>query len=322
MSSDETTDGLSPLSQTGGQAICGAVDVGGTKMLAQLFGAGMQVLDERRIATPAQDYDAFVDALADLLIWLRETGGATLPLGVALPGSDDPATGQWAAANLPITGRALGRDLAARITPAPCYINDSVAFALSEANGGAGEDARVVVGLILGTGLAAGLCVDGRPLPGAPAMEIGHIGLPLRAAKALDLDQWSCGCGQSGCLERYITGPGLTRLAKTRVGRPFSGESLSAALNAGDPVARRFFADWCDLVAEALTIVQLTTAPDVIVLGGGLSALPGLIPALTRAFAAKGLPGTARADLRLARFGGTSGTRGAGLLALQEARSC
>lgn len=305
----------------GAAALCGGVDVGGSKMLAQLYGPDMQLLAQRRLATPATDYPAFVADLAGLLGWLRAQGEA-LPVGVALAGAVDPRSGAGTAANLPIAGRALGGDLAALLGWAPVFVNDSAAFALSEAVDGAGAGAAVMVGLIIGTGMAAGLCVQGRLAPRAhgQAIEIGHVGMPQRALAPLGLGLRPCGCGQSGCIETYVTGAGLAALAEARIGRALSGEALAAALRAGDADARRLFHDWCGLLAEALAVVQMMHDPDVIVLGGGLSALPGLIPALIPAFARHGLPDTPRAALRLARHGGASGARGAALLARQAAR--
>lgn len=296
--------------------VAGGVDVGGTKMLARVFDAQMQVLAERKAPTPTQDYDAFLDTLAELVSRI----GPDVPVGVSLAGFVDPVTGLGLASNLPITGRAVAQDLSARLGWAPAMINDCDAFALSEAVDGAGAGASVMIGLILGTGMAAGLCVDGRLAPRgrAQAVEIGHVGLPLRVADHYGLGLWPCGCGLTGCFERYVCGAGLTALAEHLVGHPYTGETLAEGLRRADPKATEFFREWCEIVAEALSVIHMMNDPQVIVLGGGLSALPGLVPALTEAFRTHGLPGTPRPELRLAAHGGASGARGAALKALQE----
>lgn len=305
-------------------ARCGAVDVGGTKMLAQLFGAQMDVLAQTRLPTPTESYGEFLDQLAALLGWLRKEGGADLPLGISIAGVVDPESGEAMASNLPVSGQPLLGDLAQRLGSAPALLNDCNAFTLSEAVDGAGLGARVVVGVIIGTGLAAGLCINQRlaPRARAQAVEIGHVGMPQRALAPLGLGLLPCGCGMVGCMERYVAGSGLSALARHRLGAALSGEELAARLRAGggeaggDKAAQALFTDWCALLAEALTTLQLTTDPDVIVLGGGLSAMPGLLPALTDAFARTGLPNTPRPPLRLARHGTASGVRGAAFLAL------
>lgn len=296
--------------------LAGGLDVGGTKMLAQLFDGRMQVIAERREPTPTGDYDSFINTLVEMLARM----GPDMPVGVSLAGFVDPQTGIGVASNLPITGRPVARDLTQRLGWSPAMINDCDAFALSEAVDGAGAGASVMVGLILGTGMAAGLCVDGRLAERgrAQAVEIGHVGLPLRVAERYGLGLWPCGCGLEGCYERYVCGAGLTRLSEHLIGRALTGEQLGDALRDGDLDAARLFRDWCDIVAEALSVIHMMNDPQVIVLGGGLSALPGLVPGLTRAFQDHGLPGTPRPDIRLAAHGGVSGARGAALLAVQE----
>lgn len=302
-------------------ATSAAIDIGGTKMLAQIFAADMQIVNEKRIATP-QDYTAFVTALADLWAWARAAG--PVPIGISLAGFVDPITGIALASNIPITGKHLARDLQAQTGEAPVIINDCDAFALSEAVDGAGAGAQVMIGLIMGTGMAAGLCENGQLAARgrAQAVEIGHVGMPARALMPLGLGLRACGCGQTGCIERYVTGRGLTELAQERVGESWTGEDLAQQLDAQNPKAQKLFAEWCELVAEALSIIHMMNDPQVIVIGGGLSALPGLLPALTQAFARHGLPGTPRPELRLAQHGGASGTRGAAFVAQQRSAQC
>lgn len=295
----------------------GAIDIGGTKMQAELFGPGMESLDGRRVPTPG-DYEGFLVALVDQILWLRTRAAQDdLPVALSLAGFQDPQTGRAVASNIPVMGQDLLGDLEARLGWRPRVLGDCDAFALSEAVDGAGAGARVMLGLIIGTGMAAGLCIDGRLGPRAcgQGVEIGHVGMPARAIRALGLPDFECGCGLVGCIEKYVAGPGLANLGQARIGQPITGEEMAAGLAAGDARIGGLFADWCELVAEALSIMQMMHDPDVIVLGGGLSLLPDLIPRLSEAFSRHGLPSYAhRPPLRLAQHGAAGGTRGAALL--------
>lgn len=301
--------------------IAGAVDIGGTKMQAELFGPEMESLARRRCPTP-QDYDAFLGALLDQIGWLRaQAGQPDLPVGLAIAGLQDPKTGLAVASNLPVSGRDLLGDLARALGHWPRALGDCDAFALSEAVDGAGAGHGVVLGLIIGTGMAAGLCMGGALAPRATqqAVEIGHVGMPARALKGLDLPDVECGCGLTGCIEKYVAGPGIETLSRARIGRALNGEALAEGIAAGEADCLRLYDDWAGLVAEALSILHMMHDPDVIVLGGGLSHLPGVIPKLTEAFAGRGLPGnTHRPLLALAQNGAGGGTRGAALLLRQE----
>ena len=211
--------------------------------------------------------------------------------------------------------------MAARLTavagrPLP-VMNDAMALAFSEANGGAAEGAAAAVGLILGTGVAAGICVDGRPAPrlGGMAVELGHCGMPARALARHGLDLWPCGCGRPGCIEAYVAGPGLVRLAAHRGLGTVAAPELAARAGAGDAAAEAVLGTWADLAAEALEVLQMTIDPAVVVLGGGLSQMPGIVGRLEAALPPRLMPGTPAPALRIARHGDASGVRGAALLA-------
>lgn len=161
--------------------ICGGLDIGGTKIEARLFGPGMEPGDSRRVATPRADAGAFFAALAAQVAWLRAQGGFALPIGIAMSGvvqpGNGPDSGIVRAANLPISGEHMDsrlRQIAGRALP---VMNDAMALAFSEANGGAGSATGASVGLVLGTGLAAGLCIDARPAP----RRDGHSAAPSGA---------------------------------------------------------------------------------------------------------------------------------------------
>ena len=301
--------------------ICGGLDIGGTKIEARLFDGAMQPLDSRRVPTPRASADAFFAAVADQVGWLRGAAGADLPVGIAMTGMVEPATGLARTANLPISGQPMARRLAEAVGRPLPVMNDSMALAFSEANGGAAEGAVAAVGLILGTGVAAGFCVDGAPAPrfGGLPVEIGHSGMPARALARHGLGLWGCGCGRAGCIEAYVAGPGVARIAEHLGLGPEPAPRLAARAAQGEAAAEQALAVWADLAAEALEVLQMTIDPDVVVLGGGLSQMPGVAERLAAALPARLMAGTPLPTLRLARFGDASGVRGAALLGRRAA---
>ena len=296
----------------------GGIDAGGTKLDAQLFDADMQVIAKRRIPAPRQDFDSFADALADQARWLMaQSGMPDLAIGIGLPGIVDPATGATTAANLPATGRDVAAALRARLGREAVFGTDSVAFALSEARGGAADGARNVVGVVIGTGVGAAQVVDGAVPARANGMavEIGHVGTSARVLAAHGLPQSRCGCGRLGCIETWVAGPGLARLAAHVLGEPVAPPDLP-----GHPAGAKVIGIWTDLAAEALDTLHLLLDPDCIVLGGGVSLLPGVPDLLMRAMAERRLGQVRLPDIRLARFGDASGGRGMALMARDAVR--
>jgi len=308
------------LAQT--QRLCGAIDLGGTKIEARLFGAEMQTIDLRRTPTPVADFPSFLDGLSDQIGWLLDQAGTPdLPVGICVPGIIDRRSGECFASNVPISGRRLGTELAARFGRDYPIANDCMALAYSETHGGAGDAFGTVVGLVLGTGVGAGLCVDGE-IPERHAglvLEIGHTGMPARALARHGLPVWRCGCGQEGCMEMYMAGSALSRLWAWKGGTgERSGEALVDAAAAGDALAAEVLDIWVDLVAECLQTLQLVLDPDCIVLGGGASRMAGIAPRLTAALKARQLGTLHEPALCIARHGDSSGARGMALMALNR----
>ncbi|GGD95513.1 N-acetyl-D-glucosamine kinase [Aureimonas endophytica] len=296
----------------------GAIDLGGTKIEARLFDGAMTTVEMRRVPTPVEEFDSFMTALAGQVGWLIERADAPhLPIGIGLPGLIDPDTGLSFASNVPISGRNVRAALAERLGRDFVLGNDCMSFAYSEAHGGAADGEAGVVGLILGTGLGAGFCLDGR-VPrrrNGLAVEIGHVGMPARALSRFGLPEWRCGCGKSGCMERYVSGSGLAALAAHRLGRPATALEIVERAGAGEAAAEAVLTLWAELTAECLLTLQLVLDPDCIVLGGGLSKMPDILARLEPPLAGLVLGRTRPPALRLARHGDSSGARGMALLA-------
>lgn len=295
--------------------MCGAIDLGGTKIEARLFDADMAPLALHRVATPREDFTAFLDALAGQVRWLeRRAGDADLPVAISIAGLIDPVTGIATASNIPVTGRHLAAELAAALGRALPIVNDCTAFAWSEAHGGAGEGARSVLGLVMGTGVGAGIVLDGRvpPRHAGISVEIGHLGMPARALARHGLPLWRCGCGRDGCHENYVSGTGLRRIAEW-AGLADADPGRVAA--AGDPASARVMQIWADLAGEMLYAAQLMLDPEVIVVGGGLSNIDGLPQRLSAALQRLRLGDARLPAIRRAVHGDSSGARGAALMA-------
>jgi N-acetylglucosamine kinase len=297
--------------------IAGGIDLGGTKIEAQVFDADWQLQARRRIDTP-KGYDALVAAMADQIGWVTATAGGKVPVGVAAAGLVNPATGLALTANLPATGRPFPADITAAARPIT-YVNDCRALTLSEATFGAARGLSPVAGLILGTGVGGGLAVDGRLVVGPSRVggEFGHMPAPAHLAAEFGLPVHRCGCGRMGCFETYVAGPGLTRLAQGLTGRALAPPQV-AAMRQSDPAVAHVWDVWCAIVAELLLTLTMVVDPAAIVLGGGLSQMPGLTDALTQGLSRAQLPGFVTPRILLAEGGDASGARGAAFAAWQE----
>jgi fructokinase len=271
------------------------------------------------VATPRDDYDATVEALGRIVEDLEKSIGTRGTVGVGIPGAISPATGVVKNANSTwLIGRALDRDLAARLGRPVRLANDANCFALSEATDGAGRGARVVFGVIVGTGTGGGIVVDGRVLvgPNAVAGEWGHMPLPWPRA-----GEWpgpECYCGKTSCIETFLSGPGLARDHERATGERVEAPELARRAAAGDAAAAATLARYEDRMARGLAVVVNLLDPDVIVLGGGMSKLDRLYRAVPRLWAAHAFSDRVDTPLRAAVHGDASGVRGAAWLWPEE----
>jgi fructokinase len=261
------------------------IDLGGTKTeILVLAPDGTSPL-RQRIPTPP-GYDATLAAIRDLVLAAEQTIAAACTVGVGIPGTISPATGLVKNANtIALNGHAFDRDLAAALNRPVRIANDANCFALSEASDGAAAGAKIVFGVILGTGCGGGLVVDGQVLEGRHRIlgEWGHTPLPWPTADEMPLRP--CWCGQSGCLETYLAGPALAFEADGPGAR--DATQLPARAAAGDPRAISALKTHTQRLARGLAAISILLDPDVIVLGGGLSNLAHLytdLPALMRPF--------------------------------------
>ncbi len=299
------------------------IDLGGTKIEALALEPGGVEVWRRRVSTPRGDYAGTLSAVAALVESIEHDIGKPATVGVGIPGATSRETGLVKNANSTwLIGRALGRDLCALLGREVRLENDANCFALSEARDGAAAGARTVFGVIVGTGTGGGIAVDGKLIwgPNAIAGEWGHNPMPWpRVGPAVDAAtaEWPgspCYCGRTGCIETFLSGPGLTRDFQRSTGELVAPPELVARAASGHAGAEQCVRRYEERMARALASVINVLDPDVIVLGGGLSNLDRLyanVPALWGPYV---FSDTVRTRLVKATHGDSSGVRGAAWL--------
>jgi fructokinase len=292
------------------------VDLGGTKIALIALDAAGHACWRERVATPQGDYAATVMAIVDLVARAEAALGGRGRVGIGTPGAISPATGRLRNANSTcLNGQPLREDLERLLQRPVQMANDANCFALSEATDGAAAGAAVVFGVILGTGVGGGIVVHGQVLtgPNAIAGEWGHNPLPWPQPD--ELPGPPCYCGKTGCLETWLSGPGLAADHQRVTGQAVSVEQIVARAGTGDAACQATLARHADRLARGLAQVINILDPDCIVLGGGLSHLQHLYEAVPARWGRYVFSDTVRTRLLAPRFGDASGVRGAAWLA-------
>jgi fructokinase len=290
------------------------IDLGGTKMEVIALDAGGRERLRHRVPTPRGDYGATIEAVASLVAQAEVVVGPST-VGVGMPGVVSPATGLVKNANSTwLNGRPLSEDLAARLDRPVRLANDANCFALSEATDGAAAGLPVVFGVILGTGVGGGLVVNGHVVTGANAIagEWGHNPVPWPEA-----GEWPgppCYCGRTGCLETFLSGPGLARDHQSVTGRELDPAGIVSGAARGDADARESVSRYERRLARGLASVINVLDPDAIVLGGGLSNVARLYGRVPRLWIEFVFSDAVVTKLVRAVHGDSSGVRGAAWL--------
>jgi len=291
------------------------VDLGGTKIEIIALGPDGRERLRRRIATPQEDYRAILAAVAGLVREAEAEMNDTGSVGIGTPGSISRATGLLRGSNsICLNGKPIRTDLEGLLGRTVQITNDANCFALSEATDGGGAGAEVVFGVILGTGVGAGIAVRGRVLtgPNAIAGEWGHNPLPW--PRDDERPGPPCFCGHTGCIETLLSGPGLERDHLEVTGERLISLDIAARASAGDSACEASMRRYEERLARSLAHVINILDPDTIVLGGGMSNIDRLyrsIPELWMSWVFSD-----RVDTNLVRHvhGDSSGVRGAAWL--------
>jgi fructokinase len=291
------------------------IDLGGSKIeIVALDASGTERL-RRRVPTPKEDYAATLASVAALVGAAERDLQASGTVGIGTPGSISRANGLLRGSNsVCLNGQPIRHDLEAVLGRPVRITNDANCFALSEATDGAGAGAGVVFGAILGTGVGSGIVVHGRVLdgPNAIAGEWGHNPLPW--PRDDERPGLRCFCGQHGCIETFVSGPGLARDHEAVTGEPLDVPQIVTGAAAGEASCNATLERYEGRLARALAHVINIVDPDVVVLGGGLSNIERIYENVPRLWGRWVF--SDRVDTRLARnaHGDSSGVRGAAWL--------
>lgn len=291
------------------------IDLGGTKIEILAIDHKGAELARHRIDTPRDDYDATIMAMAGLVHRMEQQTGAVGTVGAGIPGSISSVTGLVKNSNSTwLNGRPLHRDLTAALRREVRVANDANCLAVSEATDGAAMGKRVVFGVILGTGCGGGLAIDGQVHagPNGVAGEWGHNPLPWQRPE--ESPGPLCYCGKRGCMEMWVSGTGLALDYKNATGKARTGREIVADFEAGEPVATAAVERLEDRLARGLANVINIVDPDVLVFGGGLSGTQHLYKALPEKLSLYVFGGEAGTPLLQAKYGDSSGVRGAAWL--------
>ncbi|MFH0179798.1 ROK family protein [Streptomyces cacaoi] len=293
------------------------LDVGGTGMKGALLDRGVRPLETVRRPTPRADGPhAVVDAIADTLVTLArkaaERGLSVHHAGVVVPGivDDDRQTAVWSA-NIGWRDLPLAALLEARTGLRVTLGHDVRAGGMAECALGAARGVQNALFVAIGTGIAAALVCDGKPIrSGGYAGELGHV--------VVESEGRPCACGSTGCLETVASATAVAAAYTVRSGRAVAGAADVAALTAqGDSAAQAVWERAAKGLADALATATALLAPELIVLGGGLAEAGRLLLDPVRAGLDERLSFQRRPLLVRAELGDQAGCLGSGLIAWQ-----
>lgn len=290
------------------------IDFGGTKIEIAALDPRGEFLHRTREPTP-RDYDGSIRLLCAMVLKTEAALGEAGSVGVALPGSISTRTGLIRNANsIWLNGRPFREDLARALGREVRVANDANCMALSEVVDGAAKGAASAFAVILGTGCGGGLVIDGRLVEGANGVagEWGHMPLPWPNADEFPGPE--CWCGQRGCMETWVSGTGLRRDYASASGRQTVGEEIVAAARAGEAAAAEAFDRYLSRLGRGLAAIVNVVDPEVFVFGGGLSNVPEIHQRLPDAIRPYVFSDAWAAQLAPARWGDSSGVRGAARL--------
>ena len=291
------------------------IDLGGTKIAGAVLHRSGAIVASHTIASPQNDYDATLAAIANVVGHLERSASTSCTVGVGMPGSLSPKTGLVQNANSTwLNAKPLDLDLQALLDREIRFANDANCFALSEATDGAATGANSVLGVILGTGCGGGIVIDGQILDGPRGIggEWGHNPLPWPTPDELKIPP--CWCGRQGCMETWVSGTALAADHARTTGKNLRAEAIVAAAISGNEQARATLDRHAHRLARGLATIVNLIDPGVIVLGGGLSSIPHLYTSLPTLMAPYVFTDAPTITIRRPKHGPASGVRGAAWL--------
>jgi len=291
------------------------IDLGGTKIEGIALSAAGDELFRRRVATPQGDYKATLYTIVDLVLLIEKEIAEQGSVGIGTPGALSPANGLLRNSNsVCMNGKPVLSDLQELLQREIRIANDANCFTLSEATDGAAKDASVVFGVIVGTGTGAGIVIDKKVLigPNAIAGEWGHNPLPW--PRENELPGRECYCGKRGCIETWLSGPGLVRDHQMNTNVLIDPAALDNKALSGDEAAIATIERYEDRMARSLAHVINILDPDVIVLGGGMGNIKRLYNNVPEIWGEYIFSDVVNTRLLAPLHGDSSGVRGAAWL--------
>jgi len=291
------------------------IDLGGTKIEGIALSETGEELFRHRVVTPQGDYQGILQSIATLIRTIEDKVKEKSSIGVCTPGSLSPTTGLMRNSNsVCMNGKSVLIDLQDLLQREIRIANDANCFALSEAVDGAAKNASVVFGVIIGTGTGAGIVIDKKVLVGANAIagEWGHNPLPW--PMDIELPGPDCYCGKSGCIETWLSGPGIVRDHELHNNVFLDAETLDGKARFGDEEAAETLRRYEDRMARSLAHVINILDPDAIVLGGGMGNIKRLYKNVPEIWGAYAFSDSVKTKLVAPVHGDSSGVRGAAWL--------
>ena len=292
---------------------CG-IDVGGTKIETAILSDGGNFLSRERINTP-RNYKSLLDSINESVEKAAKKTGFDGPVGICMPGSVSKETGLIQGANTTyLNGQNFKKDLQEKLDRSVRLSNDANCFALSEAIEGSGKGFACVFGVIIGTGCGGGIVVNEHLVSGANGIagEWGHTPLPWPVEN--EFDNHNCWCGQTGCLETFISGTALMKDYERAAGLKKDGQQIVIDSENGDVVAETVLQTIEDRIARGLAMIINILDPDIIVLGGGLSNILRFYDNIPKKWSKYIFSDDIKTKLLKPKYGDSSGVRGAALL--------
>jgi fructokinase len=290
------------------------IDFGGTKIEGAALDPAGGIVTRIRVPNPG-GYDAALAVLVDLVARIEAEAEPAASVGIGSPGSLSPRNELMRNSNsLYLNGRPFLQDVQVALGRPVRLANDANCMALSEAIDGAAAGRRSVFGLIIGTGCGGGLVLDGRVVEGAHGIagEIGHIPLPWPGTDEMPAP--GCWCGLHGCFESWVSGTGFSRAFAALTGRPLDAPAIVAAARSGDGEAMAALDRYIDRLGRGLALLANLIDPDAIVIGGGMSNVEEIYAGLPEVVRRHTFSGQWDGAIVPARWGDSSGVRGAALL--------
>jgi len=290
------------------------IDLGGTKTEVAAFTDEGEMLFRQREPTPSGHYDATLLLIQSLVRNAELHCGSSGSVGIGTPGVLGSDTGLMRNSNSTcLNQRSLKKDLEIKLQRPVRLANDANCFALSEAMDGAARGLASVFGVILGTGVGGGLVINGRLVdgPNAIAGEWGHNPLPWPEDR--ERPGAACYCGKCGCIETFLSGPGLERDFFKATGINASAKKISID-SLTDPVADSVMSAYENRLAKSLATVINVIDPEVIVLGGGVSNISRIYENVPRLWGQWVFAPRVLTRLVQHQHGDSSGVRGAARL--------